>query len=410
MATTKKKPRANRDGTIYKHKKIVKGHEYVYHVAEVTFVDEQDRVRRLRAERSTASAAKLALNALRDQVRAGNVATPEVARRTVLDVVERWLSDAEARGLRDSTLRSYRQIARSYVIPHLGHLRVLSLTRANVKSMLDAMDGTGARTRQLAYIVAKSALAKHVRSDAYENPFPSRGGVRVKRREMRVWSEAEVRSFLGALDGDRLVTMYRLALDTGMRQGELFGLRWGDVGSDHVVVRASLDQRSRKIEGPKTATGRRKVLVQPSIIADLALYKERQKGAEIAVGADSLVFTTPTGEALHSSNVQRRSFVPLMQKAGVKPIRFHDMRHTSATLALGRGVPVKVVSERLGHASIRITLDTYAHVLPTMQSAAIETMADLFQVAPPRDLPGNVPRQPSFSAPQEKEKPLHSKG
>lgn len=129
-----------------------------------------------------------------------------------------------------------------------------------------------------------------------------------------------------------------------------------------------------------------------------------------ATGRDDLVFVSEAGTPIHASNLYRRSFAPLLAKAGVPVIRFHDLRHTSATLYLGRNINAKVVSERLGHASIRITLDTYSHVLPSLQRTAVEATADLFRQGvskerSPANLPGKVKTTSPSPPPKKKKTP-----
>jgi integrase len=386
----KRKPRprvrANREGTIYERVKTVGGRTYVYHVAEVEFTDEHDRVRRLRAERTTKTRALAALQELRDEVRAGRVPEPEVARRTVTEVLERWLADAERRGLRPATLRSYRHIVEQHLVPRIGTKRAVALRRRDIDTMLDSMadgdgkvdDKVGDRTRQLSYVVAKMALSQHVVCKPEEHPFPRRGGPRVEKRTMKVWSEEQVRCFLHAARGDRHEALYVVAIATGARQGEILGLRWSDVHDNHVTIRTSLDQHERELAPTKTLKSRRPIHVSAAVIATLTRHKAKEKRAGRKVTSDDLVFQNEVGEPIHASNLYRRSFKPLVADAKVPLIRFHDLRHTFATLLLTRGVHVKIVSEMLGHASIQQTLDTYSHVLPSLQRAAVDATADLF--------------------------------
>jgi len=398
----KTRVRANREGTIYERTRTVKGREYRLYIAEITWTDEHDRVRRLRAERAKREDAVQELHRMRDQVRAGRVPAADVARRTVGDIMERWLADAERRRLRPATLRSYRQVVSQHIIPRICNVRATALTRGHITAWLDdlAADGVGQRSAALAYVVAKSALAHHVVADPHDHPFPRRGGPRSEKRSMTVWSEEEVRRFLRAAKDDRYYALFLLALSTGMRQGEMLGLRWGDVHAEHITIRGSLDPRTRQIAATKTAGSRRRVEIGAEIAQALDEHRTRMRAEGHRVGRDDLVFVTEAGTAVHASNLYRRAFAPLMEAARVAVIRFHDLRHTAATIMLARGVNVKVVSERLGHSSIRLTLDTYSHVLPTMQRSAVEATADLFRtdlplkpVGPRRGaLPGKTPR------------------
>lgn len=397
VAVKGKRPRAraNREGTIYERTKVVAGRTYVYHVAEIEWTDEHDRVRRLRRERTTKTRALAALQDLRDVVRAGRVPDAEVARRTVTDVLNNWLAAAERRGLRPATLRSYRHIISTFLIPLIGTKRAVALSRSDIETMLDKMvkDEVGDRTRQLSYSIANMALSRHVVGKPEEHPFPRRGGPRVERRDMKVWSDEEARQFLRVARGDRYEALYTLALATGARQGELLGLRWSDIQDDHITVTTTLDQYERQLAPPKTGKSRRPIHVPAAVMAAIAKHKERAKRVGRKTGSGDLVFQNEVGEPVHASNLYRRSFKPIVSEAKIPLIRFHDLRHTFATRLLLKGVHPKIVSEMLGHASIQQTLDTYSHVLPSLQRAAVDASADLFSPKPrkmrsPAKLPG----------------------
>jgi len=178
---------------------------------------------------------------------------------------------------------------------------------------------------------------------------------------------------------DRLYALYALALTTGMRQGELLGLRWADVDLDRATVHVRQQLRRLKGEGmhfsePKTARGRRTIALPDMAIDVLKLHRKAQLEARLAAGSlwqdYDLVFPNQTGKPMERQNINRRSFLPLLDKAGLPRIRFHDLRHSAATLLLAQGVHPKVVQERLGHSQISLTMDTYSHVLPDMQQEA----------------------------------------
>jgi integrase len=196
---------------------------------------------------------------------------------------------------------------------------------------------------------------------------------------MVVWDEGETRAFLGHAREDRYFALYLLALATGMRQGEMLALRWRDVRPGRIEVRGSLDQRTRLVGQTKTHGSRRRIDLPAAVVAALESHRERMRSEGLRVGSDDLVFANAKGAPIHASDLYRRSFRPCMEAAAVPIIRFHDLRHTAATLMLGRGVHPKIVQERLGHASIKLTLDTYSHVLPSMQQRAVELTADIFE-------------------------------
>ena len=187
--------------------------------------------------------------------------------------------------------------------------------------------------------------------------------------------------------GDRLEALYVLAIHTGLRQGELLGLKWDDVDLDDgsLQVRRTLTMtKSAAVFGDvKTAASRRSVKLTGKAIEALKSHLERQLAEIDRVGslwspgdADGLIFASETGEPLDRRAVTKSKFKPLLKRAGLLEIRFHDLRHTCATLLLTRNVNPKIVSEMLGHSSITITLDTYSHVLPNMRDQAAAAMEE----------------------------------
>jgi integrase len=202
---------------------------------------------------------------------------------------------------------------------------------------------------------------------------------KVARAEPRVLSPEEARRLLDAARGDPLEALWVLALTTGVRQGELLGLKWSDIDLDggrlH-VRRTAYRLRGRGwVEAePKSQTARRSVALTPLAVDALRRHKARQRAQRLRAGPlwedRDLVFANAVGGYLEPQNLLRRAFWPLLQKAGLSRLRFHDLRHSAATLLLAQGVHPKVVQELLGHSSISLTLDTYSHTVPDLQAEA----------------------------------------
>jgi integrase len=196
-----------------------------------------------------------------------------------------------------------------------------------------------------------------------------------------VWGDRETAAFLRAAASDRLYAMWRLAVVTGMRRGELLGLRWSDVDLEAGFLTVE-QQRSRQgaagvtVGAPKTTAGRRRIPIDAATAAALRAHRQAQFIAPI----DGLAFTRADGTPLDPDTVSQ-SFLAVARAAGVKRIRLHDVRHTAATLMLRAGVHPKVVQERLGHANIGITLDTYSHAIPSMGVEAADRLAALVDAA-----------------------------
>jgi integrase len=190
---------------------------------------------------------------------------------------------------------------------------------------------------------------------------------------MRVWDADQAARFLRAVEGDRLAALWRLYVTTGLRRGEALALRWADVDVDHGFLSVTRS-RSHGLRGfeygePKTSAGRRRVSLGQTMVAALREHRATQ----VIVGLDGLVFDRGDGLPLDPDGVTG-AFVRLASVAGLPHIRLHSLRHSSASLMLAAGVNAKVVSERLGHSSISVTMDLYSHVAPGIQEDAAERL------------------------------------
>ena len=203
---------------------------------------------------------------------------------------------------------------------------------------------------------------------------------------MNPLTPAQTRTLLEAAhaESDRLEALYVLAVTTGLRQGELLGLKWDDVDLEGGMLQVRRTLTTAKggpvLSAPKTRGSRRSVKLPPTASEALRSHLERQLAEIDRVGSlwqeNGLIFASEVGELLDRRHVTTHRFKPLLKRAGLPQIRFHDLRHTCATLLLIKNVNPKVVSEMLGHASIAITLDTYSHVLPDMQDSAARAMEE----------------------------------
>ena len=358
--------------------------------ARFYYRDELGRRQRATVTRKTMSEAREAMRTLRAKEESG--VDPRAARTaTLAHLLQRWLEDVAKPTVRPSTLRSYRGIV-THITPLIGSILVADLTASNVVHALAELDrrGVSPRIRALVVFVLRRVLKQaELWKMADRNVAQLVDKPRVKRMEVRVWNPEQVNAFLDAAREDRLFALYQLALGTGMRQGELFALRWSDVDLDagSISVQHTLEPTARELAEPKSARGRRKIEIPPSLIGGLRGHRAKL----LAEGhPHGYVFTDTDGKPLRGSNVYRRSFVPLValadaiarangNESGVPLIRFHDLRHTAATLMLAASVHPKIVQERLGHATIAITLDTYSHVIPTMQREAAIAVDHFFR-------------------------------
>ena len=281
--------------------------------------------------------------------------------------------------VRESTFDRDSYLVRVHMKPALGRINLSKLSPVHVQGFYrDRLDaGLSASTVNKIHTVLHKALSQAVRwSLISRNPTDAAKAPNPTLQEMRPLSLEETHRLFKAARGDKLEALYVLAVTTGMRRGELLGLKWSDVDlkGGAISIRRTLSRTDNgkriKLGGPKTKKSRRTVRLTPRAIEALKAHRKRQL-EEMMEFADlwkdnGLVFTTETGTPINPSNLRQRSFAPLLKKAGLQHIRFHDLRHTCATLLLSQNTHPKFVQELLGHATIAITLDTYSHVIPGM--------------------------------------------
>lgn len=304
------------------------------------------------------------------------------SRETVGQFLERWLIDVARPRIRYGTFVNYEGIVRNHIAPRIGGVGLQKLRPAHVQRLY--ADIQNAHARKLAHCVLRLALIDAVRAgDVVRNVCEAVDPPKIARPEMQTLDAEQAQRLLAEADGDRLAALYWVAITTGLRLGELFGLQWQDVdlkAGTLSVRRSQSDVKGRlALEEPKTAKGRRQVTLPPETVEALVEHRKRML-VEGHAGADR-VFSNVEGGPLRRPDFQRRSFKPMLKRAGLPNIRFHDLRHTSATLLLSQGVHPKVVQERLGHSQISVTLDVYSHVLPGMQRDAADKLGALLRPA-----------------------------
>jgi len=310
----------------------------------------------------------------------------DAGKMTVGEYLGRWLTGSVQGTVRTSTFERHEQIVRVHVKPALGRVGLKNLTSAHVRGLITEKLETGLAPATVRKV--HSTLHKALSQAVTDGLIPRNAAdVKVLRpapKEMRPLSEGEARTLLEAARGDRFEALYALAITTGLRRGELLGLRWDDVDLERGTLRvgrALVREGGRHTVGEtKTRRGRRQVNLTPRTVNALRAHRERQLEEKMRLAGlyedRGLIFTTQRGTSVNPENLVKRSFKPLLNRAGLPEIRFHDLRHTCATLLLGRGVHPKLVQELLGHATIAMTLDTYSHYLPSMGDQAAGAMRD----------------------------------
>jgi integrase len=319
------------------------------------------------------------LAALRREIEEGG--RPANGRIMVGQYMQDWLT-SKRNTVKPRTWHRYESFVRLHVEPTLGKVRLAKLAPEHLDHLYADLLARGLSPTTVGHLHAMlhDALKQAVRRGTVpRNVTEFVDRPRARRHEIRTLSAEEARGLLAAAEGDPFEALYVVALTTGLRQGELLALRWRDVdlGAGTLQVRGTLQRghdNELEILEPKTKSSVR--LVQLSLLGVDALKRHATGQAELRRAAGDawddrgLVFTNEIGRPVNASNLWGRSFRPLLKRAGIEGLRFHDLRHSAATLLLGQNVHPKVVSEMLGHADVGITLDLYSHVTPTMQAHA----------------------------------------
>jgi integrase len=312
-------------------------------------------------------------------------------------LTDKWLPLQRAR-LRPSTYDSYRRNIKLHIIPALGRMPLHKLIPEDLDSFYARLladgrrdgkpGGLSVKTVRLIHLVLHKALSDALRkSSVIRNVATVADPPKLssaKRSAMRVWTAEQLRTFLGQIRDDRAYAALFVSSHTGMRRGEILGLRWSDVHLDE--ARLSVHQAlvsvaySMHLSDVKTGNGRRTIDLDERTVAVLRIWRKKQAEEKLLLGSgyhdQDLVFCRADGDLLHP-DLFSQTFDRAVGKSGLPGVTLHDLRHTHASLLLKAGVPVKVVSERLGHSNPGFTMSVYQHVIPGMQAEAAQVFSRL---------------------------------
>ena len=305
----------------------------------------------------------------------------EPSKLTVDEWLDQWIRSYARPAVSARTLATYKESVSMFTAT-IGSVRLRDLRPEHIQATIESYlaSGRSNRTGRKHFVVFKGALRRAVRLGLlYRNPADAVEPPRPERKETHTADPETIARVLDACEHDDLRRVIYVAVQTGLRAGELLGLTWSDIDWDHGQIWIRRSRNSFEASGfaePK-ARSRRSVAVSRGTLDVLREQRAAQNQQRLALGeqwsARDLIFPRRDGTAETVDNLSRR-WGALRDRLGLTGLRFHDLRHTSATLALEAGVHPKVVQERLGHANIGVTLDTYSHVLPNMQRAAAEAL------------------------------------
>jgi integrase len=328
---------------------------------------------------------------LRDALKRQDDGEPVAAsKETVGTYLIGWLVGVKP-SLRPGTHLRYQQLVTQHVLPKHGTLPLKGFTAAHVQRVIAAMLDAGlapSTARQTRAILHKALKQAVQRGLVARNVVDGAPAPRVERREMKSLNAEQAMRLMDAAQSEPLGALYVLGVSSGLRLGELLGLRWADVDLERrtLGVNVTLQRVGREyvLAAPKTKQSRRLVTLPAVAVEALRRHRTQQNADRLRLGGawlhPEMVFTTELGDYVNGTNL-RHTFNPMLKRAGLPRIRIHDLRHSAATLMMANGVHPKVVSEMLGHANIAITMDTYSHVGESMKRQASDALDSVFSTA-----------------------------
>lgn len=362
--------RSNGEGSVFKSKKTGKW------VAQVTYYQNGKRLRKTKSATSR-SDANTFLRELHKQVENGfSLSSSETVEGYLLS----WVDEAKSQ-LAYNTYRSYKNIITKHVLPKIGRKKLAKLTPMDVQRMINQLrdECIGGRALQLSYEYLNRAMRKAYRYRMIQhNPCEPVDKPKHDPRKIDPFTVDQVKLILKAATDHMHYSLLYTALTTGMRSGELFGLFWESVDLDkhqiHVIQQLSRCEGGKEIKKLKTDSSYRTIDISEQTVDVMLL--QRKWLIKHGYASSKHVFCGRDGAPINQESFSR-TWNNFLSDLEIKQRGFHHMRHTFATFAISNGVPITVVSETLGHASTSMTLDIYAHVLPSMKSEATNAVSKL---------------------------------
>jgi integrase len=317
----------------------------------------------------------------------GNGLTFQGTQVNLSEFIETWL-DGKELSRRPHTVSAYRALVRQHILPHLGGMHLQDIQPAHLKQLylFKKEEGRGARTVQVIHMVMHAVLKQAVKEGILgRNPADAVDRPKVEVTERKILTEEQAQHLIIATTGTRYGTLIYLALMTGMREGELLGLKWSDVDWTKGQLHVQRQLQVMKVDGsvmvpPKTKAGRRHIKLGQGTLERLALHRKQQELQKEERGArweeNDLIFPNTLGKPMSSRNMYD-DYKCLLSENGLPDINFHALRHTSLSFLLDMGTPVNTVQQRAGHSKASVTTDTYGHSLGHSEIEAAERIEEL---------------------------------
>jgi integrase len=314
----------------------------------------------------------------------------EENKKTISEYMKYWLENIRKLECEATSYYNNLLYLKNHINPRIGKIKLQDMSPMKCQEFVNDMhnDGYARNTIDRVCTLLKLALDKAIEYKLIkENNMRTVTLPKKIKKQVKVWSLQQVNHFLNAMKDRRYYCVYAIALLTGMRQGEILGLRWKDIDFNKklISVRQTLTHYGKEIkDGTKTISGERTISISEQLIK--ILNKQHQEyivfksNTEEFIDMDLVIYNLKNGKTVFPGNLTKR-YIDDVKRAGLPHIRFHDMRHTHATLLIQQNINVKVISERLGHSKIGVTLDVYSHVLPSMQQEVADKLDEMITIA-----------------------------
>jgi integrase len=338
----------------------------------------------------TKKAAEEACAELISQLRRGEYIEP--SKSTLTEYLQEWMDSSAKQTLKQTTFDTYQIVIKKHLVPELGQIKLNQLTPAMIQKFYSRKleDGFSGDYVRYMHSILHKALNQAVKWQfLYKNPAEHVTPPKLNLKEKSIWTIEEASHFLKYTQKEHYYIAYLLAIHTGMRQGEILGLRWKDCDLEKGLLRIQQTLgRTRKglmFQEPKTRGSKRVITLTNQVLDALKRHKAKQNQQKLLLGRGyqdhDLVNSTLEGKPINPRNLIR-NFHRMIEKSGVPKLRFHDLRHTHASIMLQLGEHPKIVSERLGHSRTGVTLDIYSHVIPNLQADAAKKFGDAMNRKP----------------------------